>query len=152
MSNDTFKFNNHVTFRSFGADGKLLTYGELYNVTAAPLKDLVAKLFTGGTTIPSLFGLHWRLDGLTDLGTFDTYILTTCYSTRYNSATRINSIGLSGTYTATANVSLKVAAITENTTYGSTVAVGDTGYFYSTNFNMACGSAGKLVIDWSVNF
>lgn len=153
---DGIFFKNSVTYLSVGPEGEIISHGNLYNVTGQKTRDQIMKMLTTpASSSPGTLGqidrAYFRLDGLTTLGSFQQYDpgAATAFSTRYNSGTYISSVMFNATYTATANVSCKGVALTLGAR-SSSDDVGSFSNFWSTNFNMACGSAGKLIIQWTI--
>jgi hypothetical protein len=151
-------FQNDVAYMSVNPEGEIISRGGLRNVTGYNTRDSIMR---GMTTPPSVSvgtllqsdRMYFRLDGNTTIGSFAQYVAAdsaTALSTRYNSATYVTSVMFNATYTATANVTCKNVVLT----LGARSAGDDVGSFsdfWSTNFNMGCGSGGKLIIQWTIS-
>jgi phage baseplate assembly protein gpV len=154
---DTLKFVNNVHYMSVSPEGAIISSGNLYNVTGQFMRDQIMRMLTTpASSSPGTLGqvdrAYFRVDGNTTLGSFQQYDPggATAYSTRYSSATYVSSVMFNATYTATANVTCKAVALTLGA-QGASNDVGSFSKFWSTNFNMACGSAGKLIIQWTIS-
>lgn len=154
---EDIKFVNDIHYMSVGPTGEIISQGDLRNVTGQWMRDVIMKMLTTpASSNPGTLGqvdrMYFRLDGNASLGSFQTYDPGngTAYSTRYNSATYISSVMFNATYTATANVSCKSVVMTLGAR-SSGDDIGSFAKFWSTNFNMACGSGGKLIVQWTVS-
>lgn len=154
---DNLEFVNNVAYMSVGPQGEIISRGELHNVTGYRTRDQVLKALTtppstSPGTLVQIGMMYFRVDGLTTLGSFAQWDSgnATAFSTRLSSGTYITSVQFNATYTATANVSCKAVALVESSQSGPN-DVGSFARFWSTTFNMACGSAGKLIVQWTVS-
>jgi hypothetical protein len=157
--NSIINFNNPIKYMVVSPTGEIIQRGQVQNAVGARLKDQLSRAmgFSYGTpagTVLQITGMGFRTDGSAILGSFAQWFAgATCAGTVYNTATYSNSIMLAGTYTATANVSVKSAilySLAANLTSPS-LDVGSFCYAYSTQFNMSCGSGGLMIIQWTVN-
>ena len=155
---DGLRFVNNVAYMSVNPEGEIISRGELMNVTGYNTKDAILRAMTTPAgvspgTLNQSDRMYFRLDGNTTLGSFAQYCVadsSTAYSTRYNSGTYITSVQFNATYTATANITAKNVVLTLGAR-NSTDDCGSFSDFWSTAFNMACGSAGKLIVQWTIN-
>jgi hypothetical protein len=155
--NDKIFFDNTIAYMVVGPSGEISQQGEVKNQTAARLKDKILLALTlPNADNGSLVGINeiaFRTDGSAILGTFLTWTSSTAFSTRYNNATYLNSVNFNSTYTATANVNIKTISCLDHSgiLFAVTDDVASFCHLYSTNLNMSVGSAGKIIIQWTVS-
>jgi len=151
-------FKNDIHYLCVSPEGEIISQGDLTNVTGYRTRDMVLRCLSApvaansGTLIPVEY-MYFRTDGKAALGSFTEWNNGngTVLSTRLvSSGSYLTGVRFDATYTATANVSVKAAILT-NTTQSAADDIGSFAQFWSTNFNMACGNGGKLIIQWTVS-
>jgi hypothetical protein len=154
---DIIRFNNDIHYLVVSPDGSIAEEGKSHNQTGYFVKDAICRAFTTPSgvspgTVTQICNMLFRADGSAILGSFNQWVMTgSAYSTRYNSATAVTSVGFNGTFQATANVTVKTVALGWRDFSGfESDLVGGSVHFYSTNLNMSVGSAGKIIIQWTV--
>ena len=156
---DGIYFQNDVHYMSVSPEGAIISQGDLRNVTGYFMRNNIMMMLTtpygvSPGTVGCISNMAFRLDGNTILGSYAQYVSAdngTAYSTRYNSATWCNNVMFNATYTATANVTAKTIALILGSTWGGLVDMGLVVGFWSTLFNMSCGSGGKMIVQWNVS-
>lgn len=155
--NDQIRFNNSISYMIVSPLGEVEMEGLTQNQTGALVKDRILSALTTAAgaspgTITAVNYMGFRTDGSAILGSVNQwYVSGTAISTRYNSATYLNSVNFNGTYTATANTTVKTVALLWANSFANGSDMGSFAHFYSTNLNMSVGSAGKIIIQWTVS-
>ncbi len=155
--NEQIKFNNDIHYMVVSPLGDVTSEGMTKNQTGALVKDkiLVALTTNSGVapgTVTAVNYMGFRCDGSAILGSANQWFVTgTAISTRYNSATYLNTVNFNGTYTATANTTVKTVALLWANSFTSGSDMGSFSHYYSTNLNMSVGSGGKIIIQWTVS-
>lgn len=155
---DAIVFNNTISYMVVRADGSIGEQGSMKNRQAPRVRDAIARALTtpgltGVGTILQVTHLGFRPDGTAVLGSWNEWVTGgSAYSTRYSNSTYVTSVMFNGTFTATANVTVKTVALYNNTpTPVTTMEVASFCHFYSTSFNVTLGSGGQLIVQWTVN-
>lgn len=153
---ETITFKNEIAYMVVSPIGTIESQGTLSNAVGALSKDQILKAVTTPylTAVGTLIQLNYlgfRTDGSTVMGSFaQWYTAGSAFSTRYNNSSQLTSVGYNGTYIATANVTVRAIALLPAALSGLVNAATTCG-FYSTNINMAVGSAGAIIVQWTVS-
>lgn len=154
---DTIRFDNNIHYMVVSPIGKVEQEGDIHNAVGVTIKDLILKALTtqngaSAGTLMSVQGMGFRTDGSALLGTYLTWhhAAATAYSTRYNNTSSLTSVGFNATYTATANTTVKSVILEQAVGYADSIDVATTALFYSTSMSMSVGSAGKIIVQWTV--
>ena len=155
---DKIYFQNEIAYMVVGPHGDIQDKGILKNAVGWRMKDQIMRGITGVDgaspgTLVSIQRMAFRADGSTILGSLEQYVLSTAYSTRYNNATYVTSVNFNGTFSATANTTIRAVVLGDSIIplAPTSALVGTYMMFYSTSFNLSVGSAGAIVISWTIS-
>lgn len=155
---DWIRFKDAINVMVVEEDKPVWT-GVFPNAVGERTRDLICKMLTTPLgsdpgTLGQINYIYVRLDGSSILGSAAQWRVCdtggTTISTRYNDSTYVNSVNFISTYTATANITCKCAALTDSPMAGAT-PVGTAARFYSTSLAVSVGSAGKIIVSWDIS-
>jgi hypothetical protein len=154
--NDKLAFRNDIHYMVVSPYGEVTDIGYIHNEVAPRVKDSILRALTTPSgddpgTLTSVRYLEFRPDGLAILGSKAQWTSGSALSTRYENATYVESINFNGTYTATANTTIKTVGLRDkHDDIISSSKMGSFLMFYSTSLNMSVGSGGKVIVQWTI--
>jgi hypothetical protein len=158
MLSDSIYFVNEIAYIVTNPVGDIVQSGATKNAAGARLKNQIMRALTvqEGVSAGTLSGIQdvgFRADGSTILGSTAQYVFSTAFSTRYNNSTYVTSVNFNSTFSATANVTVKTVILFDEMVELNPASsdVGSFMSFYSTSLNLSVGSAGKIIVSWTIN-
>lgn len=152
---DIIRFNNQINYKVVGPQGEIISQGFLPNAQTDRNKWSILATLKGTNSYFNITALMLRLDGSAILGSRQQWEYAdssgTAISTMWlNGTGAVPTLMFTATYTATANVSCKAVALVDGYSMNSSDTLLSYGRFYSTNLNLAVGSSGKIIVNWTI--